>query len=238
MRDAEAFDPRGTARRLISEARIGSLATLDSKGAPYGSLVTVATLPDRSPVLLLSRLARHTQNLRGDARVSLLVSESGEGDPLEGARLSIAGQIAVTEDPAARRRFLLRHPSAESYASFGDFAFYRMEPSGAHLVAGFGKIADVKREDLLIDTADAAPLLEAEASAVEHMNEDHLDGIELYATKLLGAEPGSWRVIGIDPEGCDLALHQKVRRLDFPQRINNPGELRKALVSLAQQARA
>ncbi len=238
MHEPDGFDPKRAARKLISEARIGSLATLDSGGSPYVSLVTVATMPDGSPVLLLSSLARHTRNLRGDPRVSLLVSENGEGDPLEGARVSISGRIAVTEEPAAKRRFLLRNPSAENYASFKDFSFYRIEPSGAHLVAGFGKIADVKAQDLLIDTANAASLLEAEAGAVEHMNEDHLDAIELYATKLLGAEPGPWRVIGADPEGCDLMLRGIVRRLNFPQRVMNAGDLRKMLVSLAQQARA
>lgn len=237
MHKPDPFDPKQTARKLISEARIGSLATLESGGSPYVSLVTVATMPDGAPVLLLSRLARHTQNLRRDRRVSLLLSESGEGDPLEGARVSISGEIAETEHEAARRRFLWRNPSAENYASFKDFAFYRIEPQGAHLVAGFGKIADVKAEDLLIDTGNASQLLEAEAGAVEHMNEDHLDAIELYATKLLGAEPGAWRVIGADPEGCDLMLHEAVRRLNFPQRVMNSGELRKTLVSLAQQAR-
>lgn len=238
MSQPAAFDPKRHARTLISEARIGSLATLDGSGAPYVSLVTVATLPDRSPLLLLSKLARHTQNFAGDPRVSLLVSENGEGDPLEGARISIAGRIAVTEEAAARRRFLLRHPSAAGYAGFKDFAFYRVEASGAHLVAGFGRIADVKGDDIRIETGGAAALLEAEAGAVEHMNEDHLDAIELYATRLLGERPGQWRLIGADPEGCELMLDGRVRRLDFPQRVITAGDLRKVLVSLAQQARA
>jgi heme iron utilization protein len=238
MSQPPAFDPKRHARILISEARIASLATLSSTGAPYVSLVTVATMPDRSPVLLLSKLARHTQNIAGDARVCLLVSESSEGDPLEGSRISLAGRIAVTEDEAARRRFLQRHPTAADYAGFKDFAFYRIEPEAGHLVGGFGRIAEVKGSDIKIETRDAAALLQAEAGAVEHMNEDHLDAIELYATKLLGEQPGSWRVIGADPEGCDLMLGGKVRRLDFPQRIMTAGDLRKVLVSLAQQSRA
>lgn len=238
MSHLAAFDPKRHARVLISEAMTASLATLDGSGAPYVSLVTVATLPDRSPVLLLSKLARHTQNLAGDPRVSLLVCESGEGDPLEGARLSIAGRIAVTEDEAAKRRFLLRHPSAAGYVSFKDFSFYRIDPDGGHLVAGFGRIADVQGRDLKIETGDAAALLQAEAGAVEHMNDDHLDAIELYASRLLGEQPGAWQVIGADPEGCDLMLHGRVRRLDFPQRVITAGDLRKVLVSLAQQARA
>lgn len=238
MSHPPAFDPKRYARTLISEARIGSLATLDRSGAPYVSLVTVATMPDRAPVLLLSKLARHTQNIAADARVSLLVAENGDGDPMEGARLSITGSIAVTEEAAAKRRFLLRHPPAEGYAGFRDFAFYRIEPSAGHIVAGFGRIADVKGDDIKIETSDATQLLEAEAGAVEHMNEDHVDAIELYATRLLRDRPGAWRMIGADPEGCDLMLQDRVRRLDFPHRVKTAADLRKVLVSLAQRARA
>ena len=60
--------------------------------------------------------------------------------------------------------------------------------------------------DLLVDTGSAQTLLEAEAEILAHMNEDHADAIQLYATALMGARPGAWRMAGIDPEGCDLIL--------------------------------
>lgn len=213
------------------------LASLLSGGAPYASLVLVATAADASPLLLLSRLARHTQNVLTDSRVSLLVSARADGDPLQAARLSIAGTAALLNDADVRRRFLTRHPSAAAYAGFEDFSFWRIEMSGAHLVAGFGRIADIAASDLTIATADAAQLLAAEEGALAHMNADHADAMELYATKLLGASPGPWRMIGIDPMGCDLALGDTVRRLAFPQRIITSDALRKTLVALAQKAR-
>src|SRR6266498_3063666 len=49
----------------------------------------------------------------------------------------------------------------------------RIMPSGAHLVAGFGRIIDLKPAQFLTDISDAAGLLEAEQGAVAHMNEDH-----------------------------------------------------------------
>ena len=55
-----------------------------------------------------------------------------------------------------RRRYLDRHPEAEMFAGFGDFAFYRMAIARAHLVAGFGRIVDLKPEDVLTDMSDAA----------------------------------------------------------------------------------
>ena len=237
MHAGEDFDPVRSAKRLVREARTGALATLMPGGAPYASLVTVATLPEGAPVLLLSRLARHTANILADPRVSLLLDEARSGDPLQGARVSIAGRIATTEDPAARRRYLARHPAAAGYAGFADFSFWRVEATGAHLVAGFGRIVDLTARDLTTDVGNAAALLAAEESAVAHMNEDHADAIELFATRLLGARPGPWRIIGVDPEGCDLMLEETVRRLDFAARVTTPDGLRQTLVALALTAR-
>ena len=45
------------------------------------------------------------------------------------------------------------------------------------------------------------------------------------------------RILGIDPEGCELILGDTVRRLDFPQRVTTAGALRKMLGDLAQEAR-
>jgi putative heme iron utilization protein len=234
MRPSENFDPVRAARRLLSEARSGALGTILPSGAPYASLVTVATMPDAAPILLLSTLARHTQNIQQDPRVSLLLEERRPGDPLEGSRISISGTIAPTELPAAARRFLARHASSGGYAGFKDFGFWRIEMTGAHLVAGFGRIVDLRASDLAIE---ADPLADAEEGAIRHMNDDHADAIELYATRLLGAAAGPWRIIGIDPEGCDLMCEDTVRRLDFPQRVMNAAALRQTLADLARQAR-
>ena len=73
MGTSEAFDPVHAAKRLVREARTGALASLTADCAPYASLVTVATSADNSPLLLLSRLARHSENIRHDPRVSLLI---------------------------------------------------------------------------------------------------------------------------------------------------------------------
>src|SRR6187549_2855777 len=145
MKPDKKFDPRLAAKKLLREARSGALATLmPDSGDPYCSLVNVATTIGGSPVLLLSKLAVHTKNILADARVSLMLDERKEGDPLEGARVMLMGKAAATDDPAVRRRYLARHPEAEMFAGFGDFGFYKIELSGVHLVAGFGRIVDLK----------------------------------------------------------------------------------------------
>lgn len=233
------FDPKKATRNLLREGLSGALATLmPGTGDPYCSLVNVATAADGAPLLLISTLAIHTRNLKADPRASLMIDERKEGDPLEGARIMLMGTAAPTGDEAARRRYLARHPEAEQFAGFKDFSFYRMEISRIHLVAGFGRIVDLKPQDVLTDVSEADALRDAEAGAVAHMNEDHADALRLYATKLLKAPDGEWRCTGCDPEGLDLRLGRTGLRLPFPQRVNSPGGLRAVLKQLAEQARA
>jgi heme iron utilization protein len=242
MQETADFNPSRLAKSLLRKRRQGALATLMAgTGAPYCSLVNLATHPDGSPILLISRLAVHTRNILGDSRVSLMLDERAAGDPLEGARIMLSGTAEATGDDdreLLRRRYLNAHPSAEAYADFGDFAFFAIKPSGTHLVAGFGRILDLKPEQFLTDVSDAAALIEAEQGAIEHMNEDHREAMNLYATKLLGAESADWRCTGCDPEGMDMQADRATLRLDFPARVTGPGELRKMLVQLANEARA
>ncbi len=227
------------ARSLIRRGLKAILATLDAgSGHPYASLLTTATTPDGTPLFLISTLARHTQNLLADPRASILFDGTGGlGDPLEGGRVSVTGRAEQTDDEAARARFLARHPGAAGYADFADFAFYRLRLEGAHFVGGFGRIHDLEPVELTVPTQDADAVLAAEAEIVSHMNEDHADAVELYATTLLGGAPGPWRLTGCDPEGCDLALADQALRLAFPQRVTTPNDVRKAFVALSAQAR-
>src|SRR4029077_10445406 len=87
------FDPARLARSLLRRRREGALATLMAgSGDPYCSLVNLASHSDGSPILLISRLAVHTKNILADARVSLMLDERAAGDPLEGARIMLAGR--------------------------------------------------------------------------------------------------------------------------------------------------
>ena len=239
MQPTPDFDSKAVAKKLLREARSGALATLMvASGDPFCSLVNVATAADGSPLLLLSGLAVHTKNLLADPRISLMVDERREGDPLEGARVMLTGTVAATPDPNARRRYLDRQPEAGTFADFGDFAFYQVALKSAHLVAGFGRIVDLPPQDLLVDLAGADALVAAEPEVIDHMNRDHADAVRLYATKLLGATDGPWRCVGCDPEGLDLQRDRLGLRLPFPQRVNSPGVLRQVLKDLADKARA
>lgn len=239
MKPDAPFDAALAAKKLLREARSGALATLmTGSGAPYCSLVNIATDPGGAPLLLLSTLAVHTKNILADARVSLMLDERKEGDPLEGARVMLMGRAAKADAAAVRAAYLRRHPEAELFAGFADFAFYRVEIDAAHLVAGFGRIVDLTAGNLLTDLSGAEDLVAAEADAIAHMNADHADACSLYATRLLGGPPGAWACVGIDPEGIELQQGRTALRLVFPQRVTGPGPLRATLKTLAEQARA
>lgn len=242
MQPTADFDPGRLARSLLRRSRQGALATLMAdSGDPYCSLVNLASHPDGSPILLISRLAVHTRNIVADTRVSLMLDERAEGDPLEGARIMLSGRAEEAGDEGLallRRRYLNAHPSAAGFVDFKDFSFFRIRPSGTHLVAGFGRIVDLKPEQFLTDISDAGALVEAEQDAIDHMNADHRAATRLYATRLLGAEDLEWLCTGCDPGGLDLQAGSKTLRLDFPERVITPGELRTMLVRLAGEARA
>src|SRR5580704_13054451 len=127
MQPTADFNASRQAKLLLRRSRQGALATLMSgNGDPYCSLVNLASHPDGSPILLISRLALHTQNILGDPRVSLTLDERTAGDPLEGARIMLAGTAveARGEDAMLCRRYLNVHPSSEVFVNFKDFSFF------------------------------------------------------------------------------------------------------------------
>lgn len=237
--------PGDRARALLRAADRAALATglvrplgiAGEGGWPYASLALTALDAACRPLLLISTLADHTQNLLADGRASLLYDAThGLDDPLAGARLTVLGRAARCDDPAARARYLARHPAAEAYAGFGDFSLWRMEPEAAHLVAGFGRIAWIPWAEL--SGAPTPPALaDAEAEIVDHMNADHADAVALYAA-LLGAPPGPWRMTGVDAEGADLRLGGRVARLPFDRPVADAEGARVELVRLVKRARA
>jgi len=236
------YDAIAVSKRLLRSVRAGALATLAGDGTPFATLVNVATDFDSAPVLLMSGLAAHTRNLAADPRASILLVEGGKGDPLAHPRLTVTGRVrridAAVERERLKLRFLARHPKSALYADFGDFAFYRLEISSVHLNGGFARAADFPAEAVLTPLAGAEELMDAETSAIAHMNADHADAVRLYATKLCGEPDGRWRITGIDPDGIDMAMGDMTSRLSFPRLVTDAATLRSVLAQLAATARA
>ena len=231
--------PGALSRRLVRACDRAVLSTsLVNTEWPYGSLVMTACDHGAKPILLISDLAEHTTNLATNNRASLLFDGTvGLDNPLTGARVSVLGTIARTEDPFLKARYMSRHPESEVFANFGDFNFYEMAVERAHIVAGFGLINWVEKAELIFDTSGFETLAEAETDIVSHMNEDHSDAITLYATSLCNLPNGDWKMTGVDPEGCDLRLGGEVARVDFNRPVTDAETARSELVKLVKAAR-
>jgi putative heme iron utilization protein len=211
------------------------LATLEiGSGCPYASLVTVATETDGSPIILISKLAWHTRNLKADPRASILFcADAGSGDPLNLGRVSLMGVAEPTTAPRARQRFLARHPGASFYADFADFAFWRLRVERAHYVGGFGRITTLTADELL-GGANASPAWDAEIDAsIATANEEQARLIADLAAAETSAAGDGWRIAACDPDGCDLLRGDETVRLTFRQRLTSPGELAGALAVLS-----
>lgn len=238
-RDAE---DAGLARGLLRRARTAALSTHLAQGTwaghPYASLVQLATDPAGAPLMLLSDLAQHTRDIAADPRAALLVDDATQ-DPgtLDRPRLTVLGEVHRTDDRAARRRYLARHPAAEQYAGFADFRLYRVAVRAGHLVAGFGRVRWLRADDLAAPAGLASGVAAIEAEAIEHMNRDHADAVDLVARHLLDRAGGGWRVVGIDPEGCDLGRGGELARAVFDAPVGDDDGLRRAMAELTRRAR-
>ena len=227
------------ARALVRSRDRAALATAMNKdGWPYASLVMIACDASANPLLMISELAEHTQNILVEDRVGLLIDGTdGLDNPLTGARVTLVGHAAKTTDTDHLNRYIARHPDAALYAEFADFAVYRLEVERIHMVAGFGAIHWIEKSTYGFDLTAMGELMAAEADIVGHMNEDHAGAVQLYANKLLGLQGAGWVMTGVDPEGCDLRNGGRVARLAFDAPIYTADEARAALVALVGKAR-
>jgi hypothetical protein len=148
-------------RKLVGEARHAALAVLEpGTGHPFVSRILVGTDSDGVPVMLSSTLATHTQAVLADPRCSILFGEPGRGDPLAWPRATVRCDAERVEhdtesDSRIRAAFLKRHPKAKLYASFRDFAFFRLVPKSASLNGGFGRAYIISGRVLMSDSAAA-----------------------------------------------------------------------------------
>jgi len=236
----EEADKAVAPRLVLRSAKTGALGTIDQNtGHPYVSYATIATSMYGAPVFLTSDLALHTQNIRKDPRISLMVHEAGySGDPLALGRTSLVGTADFDISAVERQRYLSRNPESAGYADFADFHFFSMRIEMIHFVGGFGRIYQVDPVEFLTTGKCSDVLVEAEADIIEHMNSDHNDVVQLFATKLLGADVGDWKMSGCDIEGCDLIAGGKTLRLAFSKPLESANNVRHTFVELAERARA
>ena len=78
---------------------------------------------------------------------------------------------------------------------------------------------------------------DAEASILEHMNEDHAEALQAYCRHVHEVEPQRVEMIGIDCDGFDVRADGRLLRFAFERPIATAIEARAALVALARKSR-
>ena len=242
------------ARTLVHRGRTGALATLSGRhpGHPFGSVMPYAPDGQGQPLVLISTMAVHTQNLRADPRASLLVTEPGwTGDPLAAGRVTLLGRMTPLrpdEGPdrtpgelaEARTRYLARHPNAVHWVDFEDFAFHRLEVADVYFVGGFAAMDWV--DGAAYARAEPDPLAEVAPGILEHMNRDHPDALRTLARALGKVEADEASMVAVDRLGFRLRLRQGDRlhavRLAFPREVRSAEDACAALIELLRIARA
>lgn len=229
-REAERTADLRAARLLLRGARLATLAT-QTAGQPFTALVTPATAPDLSVLLLLSSLSEHTRHLAAEPRCALMVAGLPEGpNPQTAPRLTVTGLAERCDDPALKARWLALHPYAALYAGFGDFALWRIRPAAGHFVGGFARATRLRQADLAPDPGSVARIAAAADDIISHCNTDHPD-----AMARLAAQPGEWRMVAVDVDGCDIAQGETVRRIPWRGPVADADEVRKELIALLRK---
>lgn len=233
------------ARTLVHLARAGALSTLSRRhpGHPFGSVMPYAPDPRGAPLLLISSMAMHTQNLEADARASLLATQPGwTEDPLAGGRVTLMGRAARVSDRergAAREAYLARHPKAAFWVDFEDFAFWRLEVTDVYFVGGFAAMDWVTGEGYA--TACPDPLADAAEGILEHMNRDHTDALLTLARAHADAAAEEATMLSVDRLGFRVRVRSGERlqgvRMSFPREVTTAEECRSALIEMIRDAR-
>jgi putative heme iron utilization protein len=223
------------ARELLLKEYRGVLSTHSKAmpGFPFGSVVPYCLDADGCPLILISRIAQHTHNLKQEGKCSLLVGERGAEDVQAAGRLTLLAHARPLDDAqqidAAAARYYRYFPESRDFHLVHDFDFWRLEPVRWRFIGGFGAI------HWLDEVALSNPFAgEAELSMVEHMNSDHAAAIAHYvALAGLPAQVPA-ELVGLDSEGFHLRIGQSLYWLAFPTSCNSPLEVRQALVALAR----
>jgi len=238
------------ARTLAYLGRSGALATLSRKhpGHPFASVMPYALDAHGQPILLISSMAMHTQNLQADPRASLLVTQpvpqgKEPGDPLAAARLTLMGDARMqsgAEVAEAREAYLARHARAAYWVDFDDFSFWRLDVADVYFVGGFAAMdwvtAAAYRE------AQPDPLADAATGILDHMNREHADALIAYARHFAGEAADEATMTAVDRLGFRLRIRTGERlhgvRIAFPREVRTAAESRTVLIEMLAQARA
>ena len=219
--ETSAEDLIHAVHRLWSESFHGLLSTHSIKfqGYPFGSLLPICRDQKGHPLLLISHLAQHTRNLDADPHCSLTLSETGEGDIQQLARLTCLAKAEPVNSTSAAERYFRYYPESRRYQKELNFNFYRLTTQQFYFIGGFGSARwfDVSRINppAPFSTSDEAELL-------YQLNAHQNDLLKRYMDQQgIAPESSPLEAVGADPLGLDIRQGEHLHRLHFEQPQHN-----------------
>ncbi len=221
---------------------MGTLCTLSRKhpGFPFGSLMPYALDARGCPIILISSMAMHTQNLQADSRASLFVSQPDvSGDPLGAARVTLMGRTRPAASDA-RSVYLKLHENAQYWIDFTDFSLTQLEVEDVYYIGGFGVMGWISCSEY--QQAGPDPLADEAPRIIAHMNADHADALLQITRVFSGLEADEARMTAVDRLGFEVRLKTVGRvhgtRIPFPAEVKTVEECRRTLVEMSRRAAA
>jgi putative heme iron utilization protein len=186
----------------------------------------------------------HTQNLKADARASLLVTQNDiDRDPLGSSRVTLVGNalpVPEAEVAAARKVYLTRHANSKYWVDFEDFSFYRLDVVDVYYVGGFGVMGWVPAAEYVSSQPD--PLADSMSEIIQHMNADHKPALVLLAKQFAQIDSQEATMTAVDRLGFHVRLNtsdgMRSARIAFPREARNLAAARTILVEMVRQARS
>ena len=255
--------PADDVRQWLQDVHSATLSTLSLsegiEGFPACSVVPFALDENGSPFILIARIAAHTRNLLSDNRASLFIRQGREeGDPQSQWRATLTGfmerlvvegdkgshapadhEVVITSEAfeGLKARYRERVPKSDTYFATHDFGFWRMSRvKKVRYIAGFGRICWFNGAHLIKGTPEG--LTSASEGAIEHMNEDHIDALELLCKVHHNLTPQNVRMVSLDGRGFFMR-HTGTPELlytSFGKEID-ADDLRHAFVKITREAR-
>ena len=226
------------ARDLLLHDYQGILCTNSKEmpGYPFGSVVPYVIDRQGQPVILISTIAQHTNNILADNKVSLIVTEDNADDLQTAGRVTYIGDARKLDekDNEAMERYYEFFPHSRGYHKTHDFDFYTIDLQRVRYIGGFGEIFWVEKDRFLMPNPFDR---KTEQGMLDHMNRDHKDAIRHYCDlNDIRINNNQQPVMaGIDSEGFHIRIGKRIYRIKFKQPVNTGEEVRKALVGLARE---
>lgn len=243
---AARLPPVEQIRTVLANSTRAMLSTFSKKydGYPSGSMVDFACDADGSPILAVSSLAVHTQDLLANPKCSLLVAK----DPEDRTDLVITlhgDAVAVTEEDkeAIRTAYLAKHPNA-FWVDFGDFKFLRIQPKIVRYVSGVATAllgsGEFSREEY--SAAKVDPISQFTKPIASHMNKDHQEDTKLIVQHSITIPVESAYMLDVDHLGFNAKVTYMGKthklRVPFPRPAVDRKDVKTLIVEMLQAAKS